>query len=342
MPYTSKRYKKAQLIAYTVPTLVLTQPGALPPSIYVPLRALTNNDEKARCQRFLDVAYWTRTQAASEIGPADTLKIFVVPEFYFRPTSNAYTHNRMINILGALKATLSNKAFEDWLFFAGTVFSAQAADAKTGGLHVVASGHAIVLDKAYLNTAVIVKGGSTDAPFHYFHKYRVSSIDGAPQIEAAALNPIFAPLLEPFEERRQRVFTVDNVTIGLDVCLDHAMMQVKSVVIEAQQKGQKLQPIDIHVITSCGMQIVEKSVAARAKGHVMLCDGIPNPSPPWERCGVRRVVKADLTAIGQATLDASAGVVSWERDVPDRWRVPQIAKKPWFTDHVTCFKPVAL
>lgn len=57
---------------------------------------------------------------------------------------------------------------------------------------------------------------------------------------------------------------------------------------------------------------------------------------------MRRVDKADLTKAGQATLDASVGVVGWERDVPDRWRVKQVAKKPWFTDHVTCFKPVAL
>lgn len=231
MPYIPKNYRRAQLLAYTCPTLSITEPGPAR-AVLAPVRKLPDADERARVQRMFDVATWVKSQAPWRRA-TDVLKVFLAPEFYFRPnnTVKAYTFNRAINIIECLHELFGGAGWADWLIVPGTVFSALPANARKGSLPVTTSGgQNINLDKAYLNTSVLVKGGGPGAPFHYVHKRTISHIDGAPQIESAQQNPLFRPSLEQWAEIKQRLVNIDNLNIGIDICKDHYEAEVKTVV----------------------------------------------------------------------------------------------------------------
>jgi hypothetical protein len=345
-------YSKAQLIAYTVPTLHNGPPGPLPNPIHAKIATLTDPDEKARVQRFFNVVTWAKTLA--NFSATDTLKIFMAPEFYFRPPgdNNAYTFNRMINIMECLKQLFTEPSWAHWLIVPGTIFSALPGNAKNAAEELELQGqdgkkHKLKLDKAYMNTCLLVKGGSTSGPSHFFHKRRVSTIDGAPTEQAAQHNPHFHGLLEDFAELKQRLITIDGIRFGVDVCLDHLMRQSKETMLLFPSKNLPAPPpLDIQLITSCGIQPDPQAIATKTGGHLMLCDGIPN-SPPWFRTAVKKTtgngLPADATKrnIDSAATLGDGASKALEKEVPEANRVPK-GSGAWFTDLVTVYNPVSI
>ena len=59
------------------------------------------------------------------------------------------------------------------------------------------------------------------------------------------------------------LFTVDGVEFGVDVCLDHAQSRLR-------KTGEK---VHIHLIPSCGMNIIDANIAIKPKGFVFNVDG---------------------------------------------------------------------
>jgi hypothetical protein len=343
MIYAPKAYTYIQFIAYECPTLDYTQPGeATSTPLAPPVRYLQGNDEKIRVQRFLDVLNWARNNISSTIlGDNNTLKIFMAPEFYFKSYGGqngldaryggSYTFNTMINILDCLRNLFTDPTLSDWLIVAGSVVSNLPADAK------------VFIDnpeeRAYLNTTAVVKGGHPKAPFHFVHKKQLSDIDGPPTTRrnelgekvgtSASENEFYAPFLESWQERKQRIFTVDNITFGLEVCLDHARTELKKVCKDYHaQEGKAAPPIDIHLITSCGMQIRPESVAARPDGYVMINDGKPENRV---YSAVQKITKQHRI---KATLDL-AMKPAWTGNVPEEHQIPQPAW--YFSQRILCY-----
>ena len=343
MIYEPKAYTHIQFIAYECPTLNYTQPGeATSTPLVPPVRHLQGNDEKIRVQRFLDVLNWARNNIQSTIlGDNKTLKIFMTPEFYFKSYGGqnnldaryggSYTFNTMINILACLRNLFTDPTLSDWLIVAGSIVSNLPADAK------------VFIDnpeeRAYLNTTAVVKGGNSKAPFHFVHKKQLSDIDGPPTIRknelgenvgtSAIENEFFGPFLESWQERKQRIFTVDNITFGLEVCLDHSLKELRKVCKDYYEKEGKAAPsIDIHLITSCGMQIRPESVAARQNGYVMINDGKP------ENRIYSTVQKIKKKHPIRSTLDP-AMKPAWIGNVPNEYQIPQSAR--YFSQRILCY-----
>ena len=337
MPYTAKTYKRAQFLAYACPTLAITAPGSAK-AVLPPVRKLTDPDERARVQRMFDVASFVKSQAPWR-READVLKVFIAPEFYFRPQNaeKAYTFNRAINIIECLHQLFGDSTWADWLILPGTVFSALPGDAKQGSYPVVNNkGQHFSLEKAYLNTCVVVKGGGPGAPFHYVHKRHISHIDGAPQIEAAGINPLFRPTLEAWTELKQRLFKVDNLTIGIDICKDHYDSELKNVVrVWPSREGTPAPSIHLHLVTSCGAQVQVNSVVAKQGGYIMHCDGIKNPDP-WFLTTLQRVENFSLA--GPATL-MNPIRSNWRKAIPSQSQIPTPKQ---FEDEAICYPEVAL
>ena len=341
MAYIPKQYQRAQLLAYTCPTLSITEPGSAR-AVLEPVRKLTDEDERARVQRMYDVATWIKSQAPWR-RDADVLKVFLAPEFYFRPNNaeKAYTFNRAINIIECLHELFSSEEWVDWLIVPGTIFSALPADAKNGSLPVtMGNGQNINLAKAYLNTSVLVKGGGSGAPFHYVHKRTISRIDGVPQIESAQINPLFRPSLEQWPELKQRLMKIDNINIGIDICKDHYEAELKSVVRAWQQnEGAPAPDIDLHLITSCGAQVVPGSVAAKQGGFVMHCDGIKNPGD-WSVSTFQRVQSLNL-APGMPSQLMRPIDSNWSRPIPQQFQITPPAQYA-FVEEAICYPEVNL
>ncbi|HEY9432527.1 MAG TPA: hypothetical protein VI260_13775 [Blastocatellia bacterium] len=351
------KYKYVQLVAYHAPTLKLidTLPESSKPTLQV-VKNLTAHGDKIsgkaaeqaadaqnRVQRLLDVFNWAvesipydKLGYKQEPDPlrtnqTETLKVFIVPEFYFRSTADGYSWNTLTNILECLKQSFGDWRFDDWLIVPGTICSHQDAEKSDKG--------------AFFNTASVIRGGRTGS-MTFVHKKVRSNIDGVPdELIDGARDPKFLPILGSWKEQKERLFEFDGITFGLDVCLDHSLKALKNTAINwpDNENGVSAPAIDVHLITSCGMSIKTESVAARAGGCVMLCDGHPRVIEYGIRSGVKPVSVAG-TKVTPATLGA-ASAEEWKKNVPDACAIPKpsgVDDKDWVTQEVVVYKPIQL
>jgi len=68
----------------------------------------------------------------------------------------------------------------------------------------------------------------------------------------------------------ESIFTMDGITFAVEICLDHRRGRLRQV---RQRDEASRVPIDVHLVISCGMQIQQPSVVAKAGGIVFNCDG---------------------------------------------------------------------
>jgi hypothetical protein len=190
----------------------------------------------------------------------ETLKIFMAPEFYFRASHWAYSPAVVSEILPTMHKLIP-KGCGDWLFILGTAVAAwQRPDGRA---------------EVY-NTALVLRGNKA----HLVAKEYVSNIDYKPgqrpgeayglvqvkvgrELLELAVRPTAGsrqndpappppplgvppppPAPAPDERMGGGIFTIDGITFGLEVCLDHG---------EERLKNQGV--IQVQLIPSCGMNI---------------------------------------------------------------------------------------
>src|ERR1044071_843991 len=186
MPYTHFR-----LLAYEVPTATyvtsMTADGVSgwnpgrerPAAARVPVAGVTNDDARIRLKRLASAVNSVSGLLPMLVDDNNaTLKIFLVPEFYFRPPtvdasyySNTYPNSVKNQILTALNEMFAHADFTHWLFVCGTILWNSRQDVKSTPL--------------YFNTAITVKGGPhpdvhnrQDAIVSVVEKRMPSGIDG--------------------------------------------------------------------------------------------------------------------------------------------------------------------
>jgi len=330
--YKSKNYTHVQYIAYQVPTfgkIVHSGDDLTDTAIDKKIKGmLTDDDERRRVKRLYDVVMAAKGQ--DKVDSSDTtLKIFVAPEFYFKSSKTeaklfgySYSFNTMQNIMECLHVLFKENAeLANWLIIPGSIVSmlpgrgwARAILPKVGSGSIYENDPK---DMSYLNTVPAIKGGDPEAPLTYVHKRLISHIDGSPFAGNLFDNPFAIrndplynteDLLGSWSENKANIFKVDNITFGLEVCLDHALEVLKDIcqIWKEQEEQEKerlnkkgkeyevkgLPDIDIHLITSCGMAIDPKNVMARKNGYVAICDGINNSQP---RTQMKKIKNHSLT-----------------------------------------------
>jgi hypothetical protein len=323
------KYTKAQLVAYHTPTFYGST--AAPPlsssSVPAAIAKLTDLDSRARATRMFLVACWAAAHSKVDKSPG-TLKIFMAPEFYFKAAEGytekvskgvfsrksgafgAYSVNTMTNLLEALRTAFTDSGrgtlFNDWLIIPGSIVS----DLPSNGKNYSKKG-----TEFYMNTVPVIKG-EKGGHFSFIQKHLVSGIDGPPTTNGVFSNPQ-SPYAETIRKMKEngvdldsdRVFEVDGVKFALDVCLDHA---------QAIAKGRSgfSSWVDIHLVTSCGIELTEDAIIAKANGWAMSVDGINNNSFPRSDC--RKITSRTST---KATLAASIWDCSPDSGpIDDRWR----------------------
>lgn len=278
------RYTRMMPLSYMVPTFYPTPPGAAQPQSGAPQIQLHNVDLQSRAQRMVNTLYWTAQTFAQSPGMADaqTLKVFMAPEFYFRCASPDEVSNREFRrntsfgsypeadrlalaqaLLGALG---ESPLFRDWVIVAGSVCS----------LLPGVPGQRMNL----LNTAIMLRGARAQPdgsePYVLMEKHYISNIDGPPQVNHANLDPttVYSFRLNPDQFVDNLVYW-DGMMVGLEVCLDHS----QQVLVNAMNNlrfsvGPDVPPPDLQLVTSCGMDLVDQAVAVRNGGLVFLTDGM--------------------------------------------------------------------
>lgn len=311
--FTMPNYTKVQFVSYQTPTVMLNSPGvfeipAPKDRLGHPLTHawhLKNDDARNRVLRFYEAAEFSRKKGAAALGGRDTLKIFIAPEFYFRDAVSLDSYHGpeiVTNIYAALLAAFAQPEYEDWLVIAGSIFWHQRAPGLTyfntvctirGGASTSAAG------RSPGNRGIPhVMNGTTNLKALMSHiDYAFNPITGEKidkRRDDAAINPYFSPIFGDWAWQKEHLFTVRDfygptgklLVFGLEVCLEHAHYApgeefekhrgaLKYALLEWEEKEPETPwpMIDIHMVTSCGMELIPSNVCAKVGGHAMICDG---------------------------------------------------------------------
>lgn len=312
MPYTHFRF-----IAYEVPTAARDRetekvrsgfdPGQdCNPVVRIPvgnrpIGAVT--DARTRLLRLAAVVDRAASTLANDpltAGEQNTLKVFMAPEFYFRPSDyfgadyawNTYPYGDAHWIMGQLTGMFRHQDFTDWLIVPGTIMlNVQGGqfDSRTCN-----------------NLVMAVKGGdpATVGWAITCPKAVPSGIDGVPSPYADEGAKLLMDVYEKFKYRKLRIFGANGesaalgVPCGIEVCLDHNLNPgvLKRTLSEWDREGMGRDPLSLHLLTAGGMTMKPRSVAAREGGYFLRNDGYSD-EPHSEMHEVEKYVKVGRSSI---------------------------------------------
>lgn len=214
----------------------------------------------------------------------DVLKILMLPEFFMRGPHGAYStkllleDGLLIHMGDKIRSMISHEEFSDYLFVFGTVI---AASSPSGKAWEQDSDEAV----DYLNFAPVYMGGPSPDHHYLVAKKYISTGDFLRRVRLP--NPaepgdydhrLYDELPATFKnllEKRNvtivpdNLLEIDNINIGLEICLDHRMGRLWSN-LQAHHHGQL---VDVQLIISAGMSIERGPNAIVPGGVVYLTDG---------------------------------------------------------------------
>jgi hypothetical protein len=239
-----------------------------------------------------------------------TLKLFMAPEFYFRGVGGAYPIEKISKIMETMRQETKNAKYTHWLFVFGTAIGYLSqgnakeifniAMVQKGG-HAKADGkHEWIIYKEFISHVDFIR--DTKKNWQKIDE-RIISIAGTkaqalPTMGSRDLSTLkdVSPIGVGKEESLtgfggHSIFTTDDVTFGLEVCLDHDKGRLK-----ASPVAPGHNEIQIHLIPSAGMIITPSCVVGIKGGLVFNVDGstphsdaqvvkklpLPKSKPPFQ------------------------------------------------------------
>jgi hypothetical protein len=264
-------------------------------------------------KRFELMSEALKTVAASsviDLAPT-TLKVFLMPEFFFRNAIGAYNMSdaggkaAVEDLARSISSLLSGNEWRDWVGFFGTTIGFQTSHGSTStgrGRGRRGASPSPLVDT--YNFAMVRRGGANGEQFMHFKHY-ISSIDfldATPGWEGTVTYPIMNVSLPPSSQPqpmghttkrypildgRARTdlealagrsvegrFEIANVSFCLDICLDHAMGVCADALDAEKKAGTGPGLVSIHAIVSAGMKIEPKHVRVPPGGSAILADGL--------------------------------------------------------------------
>jgi hypothetical protein len=314
VPYTHFRF-----IAYEVPTASLDEkekvrsgfdPGqecnAVPriPVGHMPEGPyLLTPDARIRLLRLAAVVDRAARHLAANphiAAEQNTLKVFMAPEFYFRPSAgysidyehDTYPHWDAYWIMEQLTGMFKDPDFHDWLIVPGTIMlNLKEAESDP---------------RIYNNIVMAVKGGdpSTVGWVISCPKAVPSRIDGVPDPYVDEEATFLKDAYEDFNYRKLHIFGVSGksgglgVPCGIEVCLDHALdpSVLKKTLSEWDREGMGRDSLSLHLLTAGGMRLKPGSVAARERGYFLRNDGLTT-APHSEMHQVEKYLKKTSSSV---------------------------------------------
>ena len=320
-------YQRVQFIAYCIHTgPARDAPGN--PVRYVGISNISE-DIKERIKLVSTAIVAARRQANAS---KSVLKIFMMPEFFFRGPDGAYDMDDVAIIRSRLQDLVKASDYSDWLFVFGTILGSShpTKEARRGFFKRLFRMRALqVIDPGaqaeIYNISLVQRGGwERRAEAHEYArvvmKRDISNIDFLPAGAVRGLDLGGIDDLAKMPGARQEVqlrgddgssiFTYDfgvdiaghggAFTFGLEVCLDHSLGRLVN--------AADLPTIDIQLVPSCGMNLVDNKIVSRVGGFVCNCDGLnPRPNPGYHS-DVRKVGPFIMESLAPAReLDIKTG-----------------------------------
>ena len=286
-----------------------------------------------RLASIVDLAKWELEDSGRD-APT-TLKVFMAPEFYFRPPLEGRTDRRNMTypledhdyIVEQLGKMFSDPGFDHWLIVAGTIM------VNTTHTPVTAPGVNPLTREVFSNVCVIARGGTND-PVRVIHKRTPSNLDGVLAIDCPGAVPDYRDAHAAWDVRRRNVFTVDGLTFGIEICLDHRSGVLRAILADwgSHEPAGTAPAIDAHLLPAGGMNMRVESICARQNGVIFRNDGYasippgqPDTSAHSESYRVRGYqLPGSATLLTQPTGEAqwqtvaapSAANPHWVLDIP--------------------------
>lgn len=291
-------------------------------------------DARMRVFRMLGVIDLAmRTQGV--VAGAQTLKLFAAPEFYFRPeadgsASRSYASSDLVAAIALFRLVFAQPKLQHWLFVPGTfvwnmkgkVLLGKAAKVDSEVTKYLETLEALAEEDFVYNTALVATGGG---PLHLYDKIKYSPADevaawnrptikqSMPSADDDSASP-FDHAADSNQEMRDAVYKyfekanlkganclvpVDNLSCGVEVCLDHGSGVLKAAYGMYQRffdsKKDPIRPLDFELLTACGMPVQTTSVPLAAGRYVFRVDGASWADPNVKRFDhseIQKVVKA--------------------------------------------------
>lgn len=254
--------------------------------------------------RLLEIA---RDKAEPDPG---TLKVMMLPEFYFRGDRGAYTLEQAHHVVSGLQSLVRDAKWKDWFFAFGSVITYSyagdvdpiddgSADAEVynivpcqmGGFgDGDASGSARVVMKEKLSGIDFIRAPVGGLPsgedYEAFYLEMVSHLD--------PMRPIGVDSEVQFANYGgEGVFDACGLTWGVEVCLDHLVGRLRH--------SARLPKLTAQLIPSCGMSIKDENVALD-KGWVFNVDGLNPGRHAAGRTASAHTELVEVTPHGKRTL----------------------------------------
>ena len=311
-------YTGTQFISYTINTFgglaehgecvgrEIDYLGGDGPTCYLGNRQNITEDFEHRLDLLIEVLddlkkdIQTKSEASQIDHRTHVLKIFVLPEFYLRGPEGAYSMEELMDdgILFQAAHRLSHyiktPEFSDYLFVFGTVIAASRAEINNN--NVTRPWDAPKLDDnqvLYYNFSPVFRGGAEGTKAaqerYIIPKKTVSRIDFLnnmtrlpnPYIHGKQYDSIPKNFKRFLESRgikllNNNIIDVDGIRIGIEICLDHKMGLLWDTL--RQTDGDL---VDVHLITSAGMQIEYGPNPIVPGGVTYLSDGVGTSAACW-------------------------------------------------------------
>lgn len=251
---SASKYKRATCLAFNIGCNT-------PTDQYFRFSNNDAGDMRGKCHEMMHAISHARDVVVnSGVDNDETLKIFMAPEFYFRGANGAYSHDLVSQIIPMMQDLgTATSLYQHWLFVFGTAIAASEDEVtycstcgatpntvqfnlvgtKTTGVCRNNPAHSVVIGSwgaEVQNVALIQKGADT----HMVVKEYISGIDYAGgQVDVkqgTKKNPVWntlntiAPqgsnqsrIASKYQDERMGggVFTMDGITFGMEICLDH-------------------------------------------------------------------------------------------------------------------------
>ena len=281
------KYNKIQFIGYeisTAPKNAVFENGIIKSGEYVGIDNI-DEDIKQRCQLMMDAILTADKNRTVPAEDDKTLKLFMTPEFYFRGPKGAYEMDQVQKVIESLQTMIKGEEWKDWIFVFGSIIGNSRPDQSDWLLQFDED----ELFREVYNVVLVQQGGFQDDSTakennaSIVMKEFLSNIDfilrpsqGISISQTGHMQPY--PSGAGKEEQLHNydglgVFKLNDVTLGLEICLDHLTGRLKS---SPQLPGANM--IQFQLIPSCGMDIRPYNIVAQNDGYSFNVDGRTKPS----------------------------------------------------------------
>lgn len=204
---------------------------------------------------------------------SDCLKIFMLPEFFFRGPKGGYSLETSLEITNNLRKMVSSPEYKDWLFvFGTTVAYSNILKQSDKSLYEVYNYSFIQMGNGKEEDSLIVMK-EHKSPMDFITAHYSSSNEVLTNTNTSHIKKTLRKINCRNEQKQvnydgNSIFKVGGLTVGLDICLDNARKRLN---MSTSKKS-----LDLHLVTSGGLLGPYHISKLKNKGVLFHCDGTSN------------------------------------------------------------------